>query len=50
MNVLRGSSSGVTTSGDQFLTQGSGGLEGTAGVNEFFGSGLSGRSSGPVFD
>ena len=50
VNVLRGSSSGITTSGDQFLTQGNGGLEGMPGANEFFGSGLSGRSSGPVFD
>jgi hypothetical protein len=48
--VLRGSSKGITTAGDQFLTEGSAGLAGSPDPNDHFGSELSGPKSTIVND
>jgi hypothetical protein len=41
VNVLRGSAGGLSTHGNQFLTEGSGGLAGSAENGDIFGAGLS---------
>ena len=48
--VVRGSASGITPSHDQFLTQGSGALEGSPEQNDLFGNELSGTKSTVPYD
>jgi FG-GAP repeat len=45
VNVLRGSRGGVTARGDEFLTEGRGGLLGSAEAEDLFGAGLSALKS-----
>ena len=50
VNVLRGSRGGLSSHGNQFLTEGSGGLAGSAETNDIFGVGLSDVESSLTLD
>jgi len=50
VSVLRGSAGGIITAHDLFLTQGSGGVDGTPEPQDEFGAQLSGPNSTVVFD